>query len=107
MVLNPSTLTSWNKRELEKWGILIWGEREKETLEDRGITFGQGEDISMVDLKEAGWNGEKKGLGLRREVLGLVENGRGKLELQHTDPKYISEWWGKEAGISICHVIWY
>ena len=72
-------------------------------MEDKGITCGQGGHFSTVDLKEDGWSGEKK--WLRREILGLVENGRGKLELQHTDPKYIAEQWGNEVGISISHVI--
>lgn len=72
-------------------------------MEISGITFGRGGHISKVDLKEAGWSGEKK--WLRSEDLGLVKNGRGKLELQHTDPKCISEWWGKEAGISVSHII--
>lgn len=51
--------------------------------------------ISMVDIKGAAQNREKKWL---KEKSGWEENG--KLELQqHTDPKYISERWDRRQGL--------
>lgn len=76
------------------------GEREKEVLEGRGRTETSplGREGTSLGGPRSRWSRGWK--GLRREALGPVENGRGKVGLCHTDPKGISEWWGGRWGLS-------